>query len=79
MSTSRAWPKLLSIWMNAAAEAWNMGEAKWLYHEGRSFLVRVWCMEFERTGDEMLATEWVREQAESKGIDPKRHRAGRVG
>lgn len=70
----RPWPKLLSIWMNAIADAWNMGEADWAFEDGQSVAVRLWSQRFEATGDEMRATEAVRDLAMAHGIDPKRHK-----
>jgi len=72
---SKPWPKLLSIWMNAAVDAWNMGQASWLFDEqGHSVLTRLWAGTFERTGDELIATEAVRDMAQQHGVDPKIHR-----
>lgn len=72
---SKSWPKLLSIWMNAAVDAWNMGEADWLFsHEGRSVLVHLWSHTFDRTDSEMMATEAVVAYARSQGVDPKIHK-----
>lgn len=72
----KAWPKLLSIWMNAAVDAWNMGQADWLFDQGNrsTLLVRVWASVFEQTGDELRATEAVVAYARAQGIDPKIHR-----
>lgn len=72
---TKAWPKLLSIWMSAAVDAWNMGQATWLFDEQGSVLVRLWSSVYADTpGNEMLATEAVRDHARERGVDPKIHR-----
>lgn len=76
MSKPRPWPKLLSIWMNAIADAWNMGEAPWAFDERGSVAVRLWCSVYATVEDEMLATEAVRDYALERGVDPKRHKVG---
>lgn len=70
----RAWPKLLSIWMNAIADAWNMGEAPWAFDERGSLAVRTWSEVFSRTASETDATDAVVELAQTRGVDPRVHR-----
>lgn len=74
MKPQRAWPKLMSIWMNATADAYSMGEASWAYDDQGSPTIRLWVEVFERTCDEMKASEAVRDFATERGIDPKRHK-----
>jgi len=72
---TKSWYKLLSIWMNAACDAWNMGQADWLYDERGSVLVRLWSLTYADTpGNELIATEAVRGLAQQRGVDPKIHR-----
>lgn len=70
----RDWAKLLSIWMNAIVSAWNMGEADFVYYEGRSVAVAKWAQTFAETGSEQEATDAVVTLAKGYGIDPKRHK-----
>ena len=74
-SKNKSWPKLLSIWMNAIGNAWNMGDASWAFEDGQSVAVRLWAKTFAETGDEYAASEAVMKLAQEHGIDPKVHKS----
>lgn len=75
--------KRAGFWVNAAATAWNMGEASWLFDDRGSVLTRVWNEGYSTEGDDVAkakaAADAVEAFCKTKGIDPKRHRSHRVG
>lgn len=84
-SQKTSWFKKLSVWMNAAADAWNMGEADWLfgpYRDGPpgspvgepNILVVVWCRVYTTTGSVEEATDAVYKACRMHNIDPRRHK-----
>lgn len=70
------WARKLSIWMNAVADAWNMGEADWAYPNGRSAAVKFWSRAYRMTGNEQAATDVFVAWAQEHGVNPKRHKVG---
>lgn len=61
---------VLSKWFNAALEAWNRGEAPWVFDEhGHSRIVRFWELS-RRDGDnpDLATVAWI----QMHGIDIRR-------
>lgn len=66
----------LAIWMNAMTDAWNMGEAPWLYTDGNP--IKIFNAALETSGGRLeAAVDAVVSFAVERGIDPRRHRLHR--
>ena len=66
----------LGLWMNAIADAWNMGQAPWAYDAGGSVAMQAVAPIFAAAGHEAArrAADVVQELARSHGVDPLIHR-----